>query len=81
MGGQSHCPWELRVGDFLVLYEISGDEQRVIAIAVGQKSVVAAAQGTARFAGFSGGDETSAPKRQTVFWNRHRNGVYRKHAR
>ena len=32
------APWELRVGDFRVFYDISGDEQRVIVVAVGQKS-------------------------------------------
>ena len=32
------APWELRVGDFRVFYDVSGDDQVVVVLAVGQKS-------------------------------------------
>jgi mRNA-degrading endonuclease RelE of RelBE toxin-antitoxin system len=32
------APWELRVGDFRVFYDVSPGEERVVVVAVGQKS-------------------------------------------
>ena len=32
------APWELRVGDFRVFYDVSPDERHVLVVAVGQKT-------------------------------------------
>jgi mRNA-degrading endonuclease RelE of RelBE toxin-antitoxin system len=32
------APWELRVGDFRVFYDVDPDEEQVVIVAVGQKS-------------------------------------------
>jgi mRNA-degrading endonuclease RelE of RelBE toxin-antitoxin system len=32
------APWELRVGDFRVFYDINHDDQRVVIVAVGKKT-------------------------------------------